>query len=53
MPKFTSAKVKKAKWSKYPNDKPKLESHLNINNSEIFDTQAWTQKQKCFVQDTA
>ena len=35
-----------AKWSKYPNHKSELVSHLNIDNSEKFDTQTWTPKQR-------
>ena len=38
---------KKSKWSKYLNHKSKLVSHLNIDNSEVFDTQTWTLKQRC------
>ena len=34
------------KLSKYPNYKSELVSHLNIDKSEIFDTQAWTPKQR-------
>ena len=30
------------KWSKYP-----IVSHLNIDNSEIFDAQTWSPKQRC------
>ena len=39
--------ITKAKWSKYPNYKFELISHLKIDNSEIFDTQTWTPKQRC------
>ena len=27
--------------------KSELVSHLNIDNSEVFDTQTWAQKQRC------
>ena len=36
-----------AKCLEYPNHKSKRESHLNIDNSEIFDTQIWTPNQRC------
>ena len=36
----------KAKWSKYPNHKSELVSHLNIVTSEIFDAQTRTLKQR-------
>ena len=36
-----------AKWSRNPNHKFELVSHLNIDNSEIFETQTWTPKQRC------
>ena len=36
----------KAKWSKYLNYKSELLSHSNIDNTEIFDTQTWTQKRR-------
>ena len=40
--------IKQAKWSKYPNHKSRLISLLNIDNSDIFDTnQTWAPKQKC------
>ena len=39
--------IYKAKWSKYPNHKSELVSHLDIDNFEIFDTQTWTRKQRC------
>ena len=41
-------KCLKAKLSKYPSHKSELVSHLNIDNSEIFDTQPWTApKDRC------
>ena len=39
-------KLYEAKWSKYPNYKSELVSHLNFDDSEIFDTQTWTPKQR-------
>ena len=36
----------KAKWSKYPSHSSKLGSHLNIDNSEIFNTKTCLLKQR-------
>ena len=35
------------KWSKYQIHKSKPVSPLNIDNSEIFDAQIWTTKERC------
>ena len=34
---LTVTELKEAKWSKYPNHKSELVSHLNIDNPKIFD----------------
>ena len=39
--------IGKAKWFKYPNHKFKIVCHLNMDNSEIFDTLTYTPKQRC------
>ena len=45
---FVSSKIhNKAKLSKYQSHKSEIVSHLNIDISEIFDTQTWTPKQRC------
>ena len=33
-------------WSKYPNHKSEFFSHLDIDSSEILDTQTWTPKKR-------
>ena len=40
------------KWSKYPTHKSELVSHLNVDNSEIFDTHTWTPKQRGDIEIT-